>query len=209
MEETRHNFWVRAATGVVLAAIVLGAVLWCEASYLGLLGLVAVGCVWEFFRLPRLALASRLCGTAYIIITLSLMASFPRLFAFAFILTVWANDIFAYLVGVALGRHKIWPRLSPHKSWEGLIGGVVGAVVVAGAAGYFLFDGQWIAWSVGGLFIAIGAVAGDLAESFFKRVAGVKDSGRLLPGHGGVLDRFDAMLGAAPYAYLFLTLFLR
>jgi phosphatidate cytidylyltransferase len=107
---------------------------------------------------------------------------------------VWAADIGAYFAGRAWGRHKLAPRVSAGKTVEGLVGGVV-AVVLYALAGLGLFgvpyDGWW-PW------MAIAAVAGDLLESVIKREAGVKDSGRILPGHGGMLDRVDSLIAAAP-----------
>jgi phosphatidate cytidylyltransferase len=121
----------------------------------------------------------------------------------AFMMTVWANDVFAYLVGITLGRHKMCPTLSPHKTWEGFAGGVIGAMVVAGLVGRFWIGEVWRIWILFGGVVALAAVAGDFVESRLKRAVGVKDSGTLLPGHGGVLDRFDATLGAVPAAFLF------
>jgi CDP-diglyceride synthetase len=121
----------------------------------------------------------------------------------AFIAVVWANDVFAYLVGVSAGRHKMAPKLSPHKSWEGFAGGLAGAMSVAAVIGRFWIGANVWLWVAFGLVVSLAAVGGDLAESRLKRAAGVKDSGRLLPGHGGVLDRFDATLGAVPVAFLF------
>jgi phosphatidate cytidylyltransferase len=123
----------------------------------------------------------------------------------AFMVVVWANDVFAYLVGVAFGRHKMCPAISPHKSWEGFAGGIVGATAVSTAVGVCLHGNVWL-WIAFGAVVSLAAVGGDLLESRFKREAGVKDSGRLLPGHGGLLDRFDATLGAVPVAFLFFLL---
>lgn len=123
-----------------------------------------------------------------------------------FIAVVWVNDIFAYLTGIAFGRHKLWERLSPKKSWEGFFGGVVFAVIAAALAGKYLAGGSALVWGGFGLTVALAAVVGDLLESHFKRSAGVKDSGRLLPGHGGLLDRFDAIFVAAPFALLYLII---
>ena len=121
--------------------------------------------------------------------------------------SVWAEDSFAYLVGSAIGRHKMAPRTSPNKSWEGFFGGLVGAVVVWCVAAWF---------GVGGLTLPIGlacgfleglvAVMGDLFESRIKRSVGVKDSGNLLPGHGGLLDRTDSMIFGGVVAYFVLLL---
>ncbi len=212
MSETTHNFWVRAATGIVFVIVVLATMLWCQASYFTLLALIAVGCAWEFWKLT--SGNARLIGILYIVTALVIMAFFERPFAVVFILVVWTNDIFAYLVGVTLGRHKMSPNLSPHKTWEGFAGGITGAVAMAIGLGK-LFESSplptmslWL-WAAFGLMMALAAVAGDLVESYFKRRAGVKDSGMLLPGHGGLLDRFDAMLLAAPVASVFMILFLR
>ena len=125
----------------------------------------------------------------------------------SFVVT-WMNDTFAYFAGRFLGRHKMFPRVSPKKTWEGFAGGFAGAIVGALVL-LALFPRDWLpGLTVAGCF-ALGAVAsvvgpvGDLAESMLKRAAGVKDSGRLIPGHGGLLDRIDALLFVAPWVYLF------
>ncbi len=113
---------------------------------------------------------------------------------------VWAADSGAYAIGRTLGKHKLCPRVSPGKTLEGLLGGLAGATLVGLVAGLGLgLDGLRLATLVG-LTTACAAVSvvGDLAESLFKRHAGVKDSSHLLPGHGGVLDRIDALMAAAP-----------
>ena len=114
--------------------------------------------------------------------------------------TVWAYDIFAYLVGAAFGRHAFAPRLSPRKTWEGVAGGFMGAMVAAGFMSIFLDVSAWLVVGAAAL-IAVAAQAGDLFESALKRRAGLKDSGRLVPGHGGILDRIDSLLFAGPVAY--------
>ena len=113
---------------------------------------------------------------------------------------IWANDIAAYLVGVTLGRRKLAPAISPGKSVEGFIGGLSAAAVVAVAVAAWQ---RWPAapWGVIGLCVALVGVAGDLSKSTMKRAAGVKDSGAIIPGHGGVLDRFDAVLFGVPVGY--------
>jgi phosphatidate cytidylyltransferase len=121
----------------------------------------------------------------------------------AFVLT-WANDTFAYFTGLAFGKHKLYEAVSPKKTWEGVAGGFVGSVLGA------LAVHRWLGPQVGpGLAVVIGAGAGvfgplgDLVESLLKRATGVKDSSRLIPGHGGLLDRIDALLFVAPWVYLF------
>jgi phosphatidate cytidylyltransferase len=131
---------------------------------------------------------------------------------FAFLL-IWVNDIFAYLTGISIGRHKLFPRISPKKTIEGSIGGAVFTMLFA----YFLnrfvlnvyfFDNYISDLQV--LFLALGVVAfgtlGDLTESMIKRHAGVKDSGNIIPGHGGILDRFDATFMAMPFVFIYLLL---
>lgn len=123
----------------------------------------------------------------------------------AFFSIIWANDVFAFLVGITLGRHRLCERISPKKSWEGFIGGILAAMGAALLAAHLL--GENIAvWAGLGLVTALAAVAGDLIESMFKRAAGVKDSGAIMPGHGGWFDRFDAVLTAAPVAVIYLIL---
>jgi phosphatidate cytidylyltransferase len=128
----------------------------------------------------------------------------------SFVVT-WMNDTFAYFAGRFLGRNKMFPRISPKKTWEGFAGGfagsIAGALVLLGT-----FPDGWLpGLTVAGCFAlgAVGAVVGpvgDLAESMLKRAAGVKDSGTLIPGHGGLLDRIDALLFVAPWVYLFALL---
>jgi phosphatidate cytidylyltransferase len=133
----------------------------------------------------------------------------------AFVVT-WLNDTFAYFAGHSFGRHKMFERISPKKTWEGFAGGVVGSVVgalvvrwllLAPGGGVLAFERSAPSLSIGeavavGLGGAVVGPLGDLAESMLKRAAGVKDSGRTIPGHGGLLDRIDALLFVAPWIYL-------
>ena len=119
---------------------------------------------------------------------------------------IWCNDSGAYLAGSAFGKHKLLPRVSPGKTWEGSIGGAIAAyIVVAIISGWYtsihLID--WIV--IAGILIIIGTL-GDLVESLLKRSKNVKDSGTLLPGHGGILDRFDSLLMAIPFVFTYLYL---
>lgn len=120
---------------------------------------------------------------------------------------VWLSDTGAYLVGVRFGKHKLLERISPKKSWEGFFGGIAASLIGAYIlSNYFttLSSTHWVAL---GAIIGLTAVLGDLIESMFKRSVGVKDSGTLLPGHGGILDRFDSVLFAIPFVYLYLQFF--
>lgn len=124
-------------------------------------------------------------------------------------LFTWANDSAAYFCGRMFGRKHPWPRLSPGKTRAGVIGGVLGTVAVAIILGP-MFLPSLNRWLLVGLAIiaAIAALIGDLIESGLKRLAGVKDSGCFLPGHGGILDRFDSLLLVAPVIYYYLAFFL-
>lgn len=118
-------------------------------------------------------------------------------------LCTWASDTFAYFVGTAIGSHKIAPSISPNKTVEGILGSFLGTVLTAVVFGHFLFGFELMIMMILGVIMAIAATLGDLAESMIKRFAGVKDSGFLIPGHGGVLDRFDSLLFTAPIFYYF------
>ena len=124
---------------------------------------------------------------------------------------LWINDTGAYICGSLLGKHKLFPRISPGKSWEGSIGG--GILVIAIAVLVWYLTEQYnmndlqlsaIEWAGLGLTVVIFGTWGDLIESLFKRTLGIKDSGNILPGHGGMLDRFDSSLLAIPAAVVYL-----
>ena len=115
----------------------------------------------------------------------------------------WSSDTFAYFVGVAIGSHKLASSISPKKTVEGFIGGVLGTMAMAVLIGHVCFNFPFVEMAILGFILAIVATLGDLVESVIKRFAGVKDSGILLPGHGGMLDRFDSILFTAPVFYYF------
>ncbi len=121
---------------------------------------------------------------------------------------IWANDSFAYLVGRFLGRHKLAPRLSPKKTWEGFFGGFIFTALAAWLLDHFLALDSIQTWHWIGLagLVVISATFGDLFESALKRKHGLKDSGNFMPGHGGILDRIDSLLLVMPAAYLYLKL---
>ena len=123
-----------------------------------------------------------------------------------FFILIWANDTGAYLTGMLFGRHKLMERISPKKTWEGFIGGLI----IASFAAWFLSD--WLGvvdkihWVIISLIITVAGTYGDLVESMLKRSTGVKDSGTIMPGHGGFLDRFDSAILSFPLVYLFISL---
>lgn len=183
--------------------------------YIGLLLPTLFVC--ELFRrsaTPLANLGATLLGVLYVAVPLSLLLYVPVLAGdgvwrpatvLCYIFIIWANDVFAYLVGMNFGRHRLCERLSPKKSWEGFFGGLAGAVATGLVSAWALDANCWV-WGGLALVAALSGVAGDLVESMFKRAAGVKDSGRVIPGHGGVLDRFDALLLSVPYVFLYLLL---
>lgn len=162
------------------------------ALYVGLLGFVVrAGSVG-----PAIAPGSAIGGLGWL--------SADRAWILVLVLTVWSFDTGAYFVGRQFGRRKLAPHLSPGKSYWGLAGGTAVAVIVAGAC--FLALGQSpLAGAVYGVLVSAADTAGDLAESMLKRAADAKDSGTLIPGHGGLLDRLDSFLFAAPVATLFVA----
>ena len=115
---------------------------------------------------------------------------------------VWIADSAAYFVGRAWGRRKLAPSISPGKSWEGALGGVAGAAAYAIICGFFIQSVAWVGFLSAAILLAMVSIVGDLFESAAKRQAGVKDSGTLLPGHGGILDRIDSATAVLPLAAL-------
>ena len=172
----------------------------------------------EVFRnrtTPIANVATTLTGAFYVALPMALMAIMPllltdfsgwkALYFLFYLFLVWGNDVFAYLAGVTMGRHKMCERLSPKKSWEGFVGGVAGSLAVGALAAYCL-DESYAMWMGLAIVVSLSSVVGDLVESMFKRDAGVKDSGNLIPGHGGILDRFDAFILSAPFAFIYLII---
>lgn len=277
MNDKMKDLAIRTLSGIVLAAVVLGAIVWSPWSFGALLALLLVFGMLEFYTLaeargarpqrvlgtvlglalfilcfvmmhgnrfdslqlglaeivllllgvpvmlicelyrknpdPIASVGTTLLGIWYVAFPLACFGMITTPFfagagwswkvAIGYIAMIWANDVLAYLVGMTIGRHRLFERLSPKKSWEGFFGGVVGAAA-AGVLAARIFDGNLWAWVGMALVISTTGVLGDLAESMFKRAAGVKDSGTLIPGHGGVLDRFDAVLLSAPFVVAYL-----
>jgi len=121
---------------------------------------------------------------------------------------VWASDSGAYILGVRFGRHRLFERISPKKSWEGLFGGVFTALIAAWILTYIFPQYSPLLLAIMSILVVIAGTVGDLVESMIKRSIGVKDSGRFMPGHGGLLDRFDSILLASPVIYFVFRFFL-
>lgn len=175
------------------------------------------------------AAAASAFGFAYIALPLAMLVQLRQQWAGAFLIlyllvVVWAGDIFAYFVGKSIGRHLMAPRISPKKTWEGAAASVIASLALGGSLFYYATDvsTKFLQWGLmqrrDGMFglerpallpilvltvvLNIAAQLGDLVESLIKRGAGVKDSGTILPGHGGMLDRIDALLFAAPVLWI-------
>lgn len=192
----------------------LGGIPWMTAGFLSTLALAFVlKAVSDTRQSMTVAVAVTVLGVGWIGLGLGhalLLRAIPehgRLAIFTVLLTVFASDAFAYFTGMLVGRHKLAPVLSPGKTWEGLVGGTIVAILVPFFALYhqhFLTVGESIAL---GAVIAVAAPLGDLFESALKRDMNVKDTGRLLAGHGGMLDRVDALLFASIASYYLIRAF--
>ena len=132
----------------------------------------------------------------------------PKIIIGIFIL-IWTNDTFAYIVGKSIGKHKLYEKISPKKTIEGFLGGIVFAVIASYLIATYYIEGKQTAqfiWLGFALIVGIFGTIGDLIESKFKRIANVKDSGTIMPGHGGILDRLDSVIFVAPFIFLFYQL---
>jgi phosphatidate cytidylyltransferase len=121
-------------------------------------------------------------------------------------LVIWTSDVFAYLVGSMIGKHRLFERISPKKSWEGSFGGLIMAMIAGYILSIYVTQLSVLEWMILTLIIVVSGTIGDLVESLLKRNAGVKDSGTIFPGHGGVLDRFDSIIFATPMVFVYLNL---
>lgn len=282
MNDKMKNFIVRTLSGAVMLAVVLGAILASEWSFIALMAVITLGGIWEFYNFAQKAgyqpmkllglfggmmifaiaislfvlfatkdstndslfaiifgmaiitllllvplmficelyrksptpianIGSTLMGMLYVASPLSLLILIPALLGngvwnpwivIFYIFIIWANDVFAYLFGITLGRHRLFERISPKKSWEGFFGGLLGAMAMGYVASLVL-EADAMTWIGLALVAAIAGVFGDLVESLFKRSVNLKDSGNFIPGHGGWLDRFDALIFSAPFAFVY------
>lgn len=279
MSDKLRNFIIRTLSGIVMFVVLLGAILASQWSFVALMGVIAIGGMWEFYRMadkagyspmkllgvfigiavfcinlavmlffstqsdstgstliiaalgvlvllvplmcicelyrksatPIANIASSIMGALYVALPMSLLLVIPMLLGngewnpwivLFYIFIIWANDVFAYLFGITLGRHRLFERISPKKSWEGFFGGLAGAVAMGYVAATIL-DASTTAWMGLALVAALSGVFGDLVESLMKRSVDVKDSGNIIPGHGGWLDRFDALILSAPFVFVY------
>jgi len=166
---------------------------------------------------PFQNIASTLLGIIYIVMPFALWVKFikgyssdmgvynPHLLLGYFFL-LWTNDTGAYLVGISIGKHKLWERISPKKTWEGFFGGLILSIVTGYVISLYYPELNYILWIVMAALVSIFGTMGDLVESAFKRSIDIKESGGILPGHGGILDRFDGVLLSTPFVLVLLQL---
>ena len=175
-----------------------------KAFGVGILGLIYISLCW--------GLMMDLSGEFYIHRTDTTDLIAVNLIPITIVVAIWINDTMAYLVGSLIGKTPL-SKVSPKKTWEGTVGGIIFCVVLMyflwGMPAYSIHDFMNMMFGIIAAIAAIAGVIGDLFESKLKRVAGVKDSGTLMPGHGGFLDRFDSLLLATPFVWIFIKLFLK
>ena len=190
-----------------------------ESCYYGLIPFLLLVFIVELYRRkehPFENIASGILGLTYLALPISMTSLLvftpthgydPSLLLALFAL-IWTYDSGAYLFGMSLGKHRLFERISPKKSWEGAIGGGFSALGMSWViAHYFLPDMGLFHWMAIAIITVVSATFGDLTESLFKRQFKLKDSSQILPGHGGLLDRFDSLLFAVPTVVLYLKLF--
>ncbi|NDK57289.1 phosphatidate cytidylyltransferase [Pontibacter sp. BT213] len=187
-----------------------------ELLYLAL-PLLALVFVLELYRKhnqPFTNIAFTLLGVLYIALPFGLLhkvAYQPHVYSWqpilGLMLLIWAADTGAYIAGKNFGKHKLFPRISPGKTWEGWVGGMLLTIAVAYGLALYFQDLALYQWIGIGVIVAVFGVLGDLVESMLKRSLDVKDSGTLLPGHGGILDRFDSLIMVIPFIVAFLQIF--
>ncbi|MCF8296557.1 MAG: phosphatidate cytidylyltransferase [Saprospiraceae bacterium] len=173
----------------------------------------------ELYRKTTSAISNisyTILGIIYVAFPLALLNFFfnPRMQAelftykilLGYFIILWLNDTFAYIFGKWLGKNRLFERISPKKSWEGSIWGAIISLIVAYVISLFFIDLSMLQWLGMAAIIVVFGSFGDLVESMFKRNVDIKDSGNILPGHGGILDRFDGVLFSAPFVFVYLTL---
>lgn len=173
--------------------------------------------LWRKKEAPFLNISISIAAIVYIALPLGLLIYFFNPLAtdslqkagvlLGYLIILWLNDTGAYIIGSAIGKHKLFERISPKKSWEGSIGGAVFSTATAFGISFVIKDISVTNWLVIAMITVVTGSLGDLVESMMKRSLGVKDSGTILPGHGGILDRFDAVLLSVPFVFIYLMYF--
>jgi phosphatidate cytidylyltransferase len=209
MNPKTRNLFVRTASGIVYVALMVAAVFTPWVAVPLALFFITVG-LYEFYKLcknPKLYPVGPIWIAIPLCILFFLWIPKQPVLVLAFLILIWMSDTAAYVFGSLFGKHKLAPNISPGKTWEGFLCScvfTVGLAVGLSYIPYFQQSGlQMWQWIVLSLIIQVFGLMGDLIESLFKRKAGVKDSGNIIPGHGGVLDRVDSILFATIPVYLF------
>jgi phosphatidate cytidylyltransferase len=218
------TFKTRALTSIVFVIVMLAGLLWNRWSFIILFTIIHFGCWFEFVKLvkkiyPGSYIVISLSGLFYITIPVALLLcmrlernitsddNFLKVIPCGIIFSIWINDTMAYITGSLIGKTSL-SKISPKKTWEGtIVGGLLCIVIIAltgNATGYYHFTN----WIIIASCCAVFGTFGDLLESKLKRMAHVKDSGTMMPGHGGFLDRFDSLLVATPFVALYYFLFI-
>ena len=223
----------RSLTAAVFVVVMLTGLLWNYQSFLILFTIIHFGCWYEFIKLAKKIskknyLVFSLLGLIYISLPVLAMLDlgiswevhtgsvqateiiYSNIIPCGIIFSIWINDTMAYLVGSWIGKTP-FSKISPKKTWEGTIGGAILCIGVIALLGHYIPAAKIIDtkhWIIIAAVCAVFGTAGDLLESKLKRMANVKDSGSIMPGHGGFLDRFDSLLIATPFVWLYIYLFL-
>jgi phosphatidate cytidylyltransferase len=218
------TFKTRTLTAIIFALAMLIGLLWNQWSFIILFTIIHFGCWDEFIKLlkkidPANYKLKSLLGLLYITLPVILIIiirtnnfngfndNFLKIIPCGIVFSIWINDTMAYIVGSFIGKTPL-SSISPKKTREGTIGGIILCVIVITLIGYFTKYYSVFDWIFISLFCAVFGTLGDLLESKLKRMANVKDSGSLMPGHGGFLDRFDSMLVAIPFVFVYYSLFI-
>jgi phosphatidate cytidylyltransferase len=225
-----QTFKTRALTALVFVIVMLLGLLLNAWSFLALFTIIHFGAWFEFIKLLRKIYPSRymyycMAGLIYITMPVFMMLDlgltlhirttgnselvYSNLLPCAILFSIWINDTMAYLVGSFIGRTP-FSKISPKKTWEGTAGGVILCIITIALLGYYIPVAKVMAvqhWAIIAALCGIFGTIGDLFESKLKRMAGVKDSGNFMPGHGGFLDRFDSLLFAVPAVWIYVYLF--
>ena len=223
-------FKTRALTALIFVVVMLAGIFINFYTFLALFLFIMGGCLYEFRKIIKLIKPTKYFGLLslsmpYIIIPILMMIDMAKknpsfdlslenyspILPIFIILSIWINDTMAYLVGSFIGKTP-FSKISPKKTWEGTIGGAILCVILIGIIAHFMNAFHYLPlkhWLAIAAICAVFGTLGDLLESKIKRMANIKDSGSFMPGHGGFLDRFDSLLVATPFVWLYVQLFVR
>jgi phosphatidate cytidylyltransferase len=157
---------------------------------------------WFYVVIPFILLL--FLSQSYQVVDMSYERIYHSEIILSILILMWSFDSFAYLTGVSIGKHKMAEKISPKKSWEGFFGGLIATIVISYFIAQYWGDGNVVRWIVIAIITAVFGTFGDFFESKIKRQAGIKDSGNIMPGHGGLLDRFDALLIVVPIIFVYI-----